>query len=94
MLSPEPLVSDVEAALAELPVIDSHMHLTGEQLGARGCTTPPLPHGDQRPLLRRLPGWRAPDRVPGVADRRGDASKDRAGAFLLRKGSARRACSV
>jgi hypothetical protein len=42
MLSPEPLVGDVEAALAELPVIDSHTHLTGEQLGARGSTTPSL----------------------------------------------------
>jgi hypothetical protein len=42
MLSPEPLVSDVEAALAELPVIDYHTHLTGEQLGARGSTTPSL----------------------------------------------------
>ena len=63
------MIEELEAALAEMPILDIHTHLVGGKLAARGLARRlALSHGRQRPVRRGLSDRRAVDPVSRLAE--------------------------
>ena len=66
------ICSELEEALAELPMFDVHTHLVGGHLGAGGSREGhffALPHGRRRIFTRAVAEQGAADAIPRLAER-------------------------